>query len=202
MPGATSVVQIINMALAEIGAQAVTDHTVDQSPAARLANRLFDQTRDAILRAHLWNCAMKRAKLTAAASPPLWGFSLAYDLPADFIRLADVESRETTFRVEGRQILTDSSEMNILYVYRLENVALMDESLKGSIATRLALEMSMTLQGSAQHSERLLALSEFKLSEGQFIDQVESPVDTMLPTTWTEARHGFNADFRKIAPAS
>ena len=194
-------VEIINAALAEIGAPAITDLS-DKTPEARAASRNYPLVRDAVLRLHPWNCAQKRDTLTSpSVTAPAWGFANAYDLPADFIRLIALEGDPfQRFRVEGLQVLSDSSEVNILYVYRLEDVSKMDTLLRQAIATRLAAQIAMTLKGSSDQVVRLFQLADAKLAEAQGIDSLEGPVEIHQPGSWLRARETFSDPFRRIEP--
>ena len=56
---ATSEVQIVNNALVKIGANAIISLT-ENSEAARAANVIFEQVRDASIRDHIWNFSERR----------------------------------------------------------------------------------------------------------------------------------------------
>jgi hypothetical protein len=81
-----SVVDICNGALNQLGATTILSLTED-SKNARLCNSRFTQVRDAVFRSHPWNCLQKRQELAADTDAPAWGFSYAYTLPADCLRL-------------------------------------------------------------------------------------------------------------------
>ena len=51
-----------------------------------LCKKHFPQQRRATLRGHPCNFAIKRVQLAASATAPIFGFSKAFDLPADYIR--------------------------------------------------------------------------------------------------------------------
>ena len=56
-----SVVQICNSALNQLGASSITALT-DDSKNARLCNERYTTIRDAVFRAHPWNCLIKRVQ--------------------------------------------------------------------------------------------------------------------------------------------
>jgi hypothetical protein len=78
----SSVVDICNEAMDLLGAATITSLT-ENSKEARLCNRKFELTRDAVLRAHPWNAAIARAELAANSVGPAFGFTHQFQLPAD-----------------------------------------------------------------------------------------------------------------------
>ena len=67
---ATSVIEICNNALLDLGEDAIMS-LQDDSKAARLCNHRWPGVRDAVLRAHPWNCAMAQWELAAGTAAPL-----------------------------------------------------------------------------------------------------------------------------------
>ena len=65
----TSIVGICRMALDLLGDYAIADLS-DNTKQARLCDRNYPVMRDAVLRAHSWNCAMTRARLPLMADAP------------------------------------------------------------------------------------------------------------------------------------
>ena len=81
-----SVVEIANAALLRIGAGLILDLDED-AKAARLCRQLYGPVRDAVLRAHPWNCALCRCDLARLATAPVFGFAHQYQLPSDCLRV-------------------------------------------------------------------------------------------------------------------
>ena len=185
---ASSEVSIANIAMTLLGQQTIISLT-DDSNRANLANARFADVRDAVLRTHLWNCATKRAALSASATAPAWGYSTAYPLPVDFLRLASLSELGIDYRIEGRQLLTDASTINILYIYRVEDVSVWDELLKQAVAARLAAELALPITGSDSTATLMWQLYEAKMNEAKYIDSVEGPTDLDIrPSSWIEQR--------------
>ena len=68
-----SVVDICNEAMDLLGTATIISLT-QNSKEARLCNRRFDTVRDAVLRAHPWNCAIVRQQLAKNTTAPAFGF--------------------------------------------------------------------------------------------------------------------------------
>ena len=78
----TSNVDICNSALNMVGASIITSLSED-SKAARICNQRYTFVRDAVMRAHPWNCLIRRIKLGRDATAPAYKFAFRYPLPAD-----------------------------------------------------------------------------------------------------------------------
>lgn len=200
---ASSVTDLCNMALDSLGQESIMSaFPPDDSKQARACNKRYETARDAVLRAHRWNCATKRAVLTKLSNAPAFGFTSAHQIPSDFIRMANLDDLDILFRIEGgddgRVLLSDESTVNLLYVYRLETVPLMDEGLKECIAARLAAEIAKKLTGDNQVARDLYAVYKDKLADAQYADSLESPVETLQDRTWLDSRVKGGAEYRSI----
>ena len=167
-----SVVEIANSALNMLGANNINSLTEDSKP-ARVINQRYIPVRDAVFRGHPWNCLIKRQALAADTEAPAFEFATAFSLPGDCLRVLQTEYLDTIFRVEGRKILTDESDINILYISRIEDPNEYDTLLIDTIATRLAAEIAYPLVASNTLATNLFTLYEKKLSEARFVDATE-----------------------------
>ena len=55
----------------------------EDSKSARVCNQRFANVRDAVMRAHPWNCIVTRASLAADTETPAFTFAYQYTLPTD-----------------------------------------------------------------------------------------------------------------------
>jgi len=192
-----SIIRIVNIALTQVGEPLITS-LAEETKAARLVDLRYHDIRDAVLRAHPWNCATKRVTLAETTETPAYGFTSCFQLPSDFIRLVEMDRRDRNFRLEGRKILADYSPVHIKYVFRITDVADMDDLLRQAIAARLAAELSLPLARSAERMSALWAIYKEKLSEARFIDSVEAPNDAFETDEWIGSRVGGDEPFRRI----
>ena len=102
---ATSVVQIVNNALIKIGASAILTLT-ENSEAARAANLIYEQVRDASIRDHVWNFAIRRVELAQNSTAPAFEFSYQYNLPSDCLRVLRMEDMGMYYKIEGGKLNT------------------------------------------------------------------------------------------------
>lgn len=184
----TSVVAICNRALDMLGAEPVTSLD-DNSKAARLCARNYEPVRDAVLRAYPWNAAVRRAALAALAEAPAWGYARQFQLPEGpspepCLRLLAIDG-ETEFglryKIEGRRVLTDeAAPLNILYIARIDDPAVLDPQLADVIATRLAADLSYSLTASAALGQTLMDIYQAKLNEARITDADEGSPDELV----------------------
>lgn len=193
---ASTSVEIVNIALTKIGEPPITALT-NNRPAALVANTLYGPTRDAVLRAHPWNCAIWRATL-AETTAPLFGFTNAFALPADFLRVVRVNREmRPAYKIEGQTLLTDAETVELSYVRRIGE-PLMESLLVMALATRLAAEMAEPITGSDSKTQRLFQEYETKLAEARSVDAQEEPPEELVADQWIEARFGVAEPFRGI----
>ena len=167
-----STVDICNGALNQLGATTILSLTED-SKNARLCNSRFTQVRDAVFRSHPWNCLQKRVELAADTDAPAWGFSYAYTLPADCLRLLRILDYDSNYTVEGRKILSNTSSMKILYIGRITDPNEYDESLRETLSAALGADIAFGVTSNNQTATNMYNLFQDKLRDARFIDATE-----------------------------
>ena len=167
-----SVVDICNGALNQLGASTILTLTED-SKNARLCNARYTQVRDSVFRSHPWNCLQKRVELAADTTAPAWGFSYAYTLPADCLRLLRILDYDADYKIEGRKILTDNSTMKILYVARIEDPNQYDELLRETLSAALGADIAFAVTSNNQTASNMYNLFQDKLKDARFVDSTE-----------------------------
>jgi hypothetical protein len=184
----TSNVRICNLALTRIGHSTIAAIGED-SKAGRLCALHYEPTRDAVLRAHPWNFAVRRADLGAPLSEkPRFGFARAFQLPTDCLRVLTFEPRESEWRVEGRLVLTDSDAAFIEYVGRADDPTLYDAVFIDAFAARLAAELAMSLTDNAQIVATLWDFYNQKLAEARVMDANEGTPRGLDADAWIASR--------------
>ena len=167
-----SVVGICNGALNQLGATTILSLTED-SKNARLCNSRYTQIRDALFRTHPWNCLQKRIELAADTTAPAWGFTNAFTLPADCLRLLRILDYDSNYKVEGRKILSNSSGMKILYVARVTDPNEYDELLRETLSASLGADIAFGVTSNNQTAKNMYELFKEKLRDARFVDSTE-----------------------------
>lgn len=195
-----SQVSIVNRALVKLGETPVLLLT-DNVKQARTMAAIFDDTRDAELRANRWKFAIKRAQLSALVATPMFGYAYQYELPDDYLALVQVGEfylrtgmkQRAPWSIEGRRLLTDqSAPLSIRYVSRVTDTAQFDALFVDSLACRLAMEACETLTQSDSKFQRVAAMREESLKQAQRVDAIENPPDELPDGTWLESRTGLS----------
>ena len=183
-------IDIVNRALGYLG-EAFILNIGDASPNAEKMRRLWPDARDAVLRAHLWKCCRRRMRLPKLAERPAFGFAHAFQLPPDFLRLAETSPRRIPYQVEGNRILADTAELSIDYVAREENSEVFDSLLVEALALKLAADAAYGSTASGSLSESLEARYRRVLAEAAATDAREgNPHEPPPKGTWVSARRG------------
>lgn len=185
-------IEIANFALSKLGERSITAFT-DDSPQARLVNLTYSNLRDALLREHAWNFAMRRASLAASGTTPDWGYSYAYDLPSDpdfCLRVWSVDNPyEYEWKVEARQVVTDlGAPLKIRYISRVADSAQFDPMFVDTMAAYLAAEWAEKITGTASMRQQMVELYVAKLTQARSSDGQEGTPETLEANLWINAR--------------
>jgi hypothetical protein len=188
-------VEIANNALSMLGDDPITSLT-DDTPRARLVNRIYPQTRDAVLRSHPWNCATSRATLGQLSTSPVYGWAYQYQLPSDpyCLRVLALNDREDwacpgdEFKVEGRALLTDAASANIRYIFRITDPAQYDAMLYEALSAKLASKMAYAITKSQSTVKAMLEIYDGILRETRTIDGQEGSPDKQDNNILTQDR--------------
>ncbi|WP_038855167.1 hypothetical protein [Bordetella trematum] len=194
---AVSLVDIANRALTKLGAGRIISLD-DDSQASNTLSSMFGIVRDAELRKNLWHFSKARAELPAISSAPLFGFSHHYQLPADFLRLIEVNGRgcrarpqlDAWYSIEGGRILINQAgPLRIRYARRVEDPNLFDALFVEALACKLAFEACETLTNS--NSKKQMAADEYAVAvaDARRMNAIERPAQAVSDDTWLESRY-------------
>jgi hypothetical protein len=191
---ATSVIEICNNALTDLGEDAIMSLS-DDSKAARLCAQRWPAVRDAVLRAHPWNCAMSQAELAACAAAPLWKWDFQYELPADFLRIVELVGsgleRVAQWEVQGRIVLCNTAApLYLSYVRRETDPQKYDALLCEALAARLSATLAYPLSGSTALAQAFWSAFQQKMTEARGVNAREGVPQAMAPATWLSAKLG------------
>jgi hypothetical protein len=199
MPTATSETQICNLALMRCGTAQIGALTEANKRAEACALH-YGPTRDAVLRAHPWNFATRRAELAQQdAEHATFEFAYKYPLPSDFLKLTrtDLEAFGYTegidYRVEldSTQTLclfSPESSHFIEYTARVSNVAVYDPLFVDVLAARLAAEIAPWITDNAALAGKLWEVYDAKLREARGVDAQEGVPRDITANAWLVSR--------------
>lgn len=167
-----SLVDIYNMALVDLAADLIADPDNLTGNALVLSTR-WPGVRDAVMRSHGWNCLMRRVLLPPMTAAPAFGYRTQYLLPADCLRPMDIGDPKAEWKVEGRNILANSSgSIRLRYVARIEEPEAYDPLLVQAMVCRLAAVCAWRVAKKARADE-LWGMYEKALDEAKRADVLE-----------------------------
>lgn len=185
----SSVVDVCNKALDKLGHGPITS-LADGTKAANLCTRAWPLIRDQVLRDHPWNFAVKRAVLPPSTTAPGWGFSTAFPLPNDNLRLLEVRDLSTDeYSVEDGSILADATTLYIRYIYRVTDPNRYDALFIDAAACRLAFELCEALTQSNTKKDALFQEYEDSLTRARRVDGQENPPQRYEEDEWISVRY-------------
>tara|TARA_R110002020_G_scaffold458_1_gene2359 strand:+ start:2782 stop:3357 length:576 start_codon:yes stop_codon:yes gene_type:complete len=186
-----SFVEITSNALRLLGDDPITSLTED-SERARLVNALYEEVRDEVTRAAMWNCAKDRQVLASLADTPAFGWSYYHQLPSTCLRVIDVLSGDirVDHEVEGRKIMTDVSSVNLIFLKKITDPNDMDSLFIGAYTAKLAAELAEPVTGSRSLAEQMWTLYDRKVREARTIDSQEGTVSNLDVQQLVDARTG------------
>ncbi len=191
-----STVDVVNVALRRIGSSRIVAFT-DDSASATVANDLFDEVLDDLLRQHAWNFATKRAKLAQLVSEPAFEFDHAYTMPADWIRTVSVhpnsEGAGTMFYREEqlddkRVIVTSADEVFLRYIARVTDANLWPPDFRNAVSMTLARDFAIPLGNSNTMHVNFDKLSRSAIARARSSDAMGSSPERRPRGSWVTRR--------------
>jgi len=125
-----------------------------------------------------------------ANTAPDFGYSYSVPLPTDLLRLLNVYDIDKEYRVEGSNLISDSSSPNILYVYDVTDYAAMDASFIEALSWCLAFEMSYAITQNQGAWEMTQAGMRKALADAKTADAQEDGRYHVEANLFDESRYG------------
>jgi len=200
-----SQVEICNRALTKIGGKRITSMG-DASVAARAMTALWDTVRRAELRKRFWSFALTRDTLPASSTTPPWGFANAFPLPANFLRLFQVndeyavpsltdyrQADDSAWAIEQQDdiqvVLTDfSAPLKIRYVQDVTNPGAFDALFVEALASKLGYEACYEITQSNQRQEACAKDYSTAVAEAAKTNAIEKPPSGFPDDSWVLGR--------------
>lgn len=183
-----SEVSICNRALQKLGAARITSLS-DNSVNARACNAAYSDVRDAVLRSHPWQFAIKRASLASSTTAPAHTYTYAFPLPSDCLRLLPPDYDDVDWQIEGNAILTNDTTCEIRYLAQITDPNAMDPMFREVLSCRLALEMCEELTQSNSKLEGIMAQLKLATTEARRNNAFERRSETPQTDSWILARY-------------
>lgn len=200
----SSIIQICNRALTKLGSNRITSLDDNTKP-ARVMSANYDSVRRSELRAHRWSFTITRAALPALSDAPVWGFPLQYQLPADNLRLDQIDRYfvwfgnlyrgytnsfdATPYAIEGGRILTAiGAPLKIRYARDITDPNLFDATFDESLACKLAMEACEDLTQSSTKFQQVSKEYGDAIQTAIRANAIERPPEPLAESDWILAR--------------
>jgi hypothetical protein len=182
-----SEVQVASAALLRLGEKPIT--LLSES---ELATATFGIHRDALIRAHPWNFAMREASLPADATSPTWKYDYAYPLPVEptyCLRVWAVNNpNEYEWQVLGRKIFTDlGAPLEIVHLWRVKDPEQWDANFVEAMIAKLAMEWAQPLVKDGELVKEVTDEFNKKIDTAFGIDGQEGTTEPVPEGSWVEA---------------
>lgn len=194
-------VSLCNAALDGLGSAAIVANI--ESPVStldKIAARHYDVERRALLRCNIWNFALAQQTINKNNTSSILGYTDAYTLPNDFIRVAGIQDdkdysyRQIKYRRVGNSILLQAdgaSSVELVYVSDFSTVSLMDPSFVKAFISALSLAFAMPVTKDQKIVEQCNKMFQLDLMEAISADGQEDPPTRYERSRVIEARKGY-----------
>lgn len=182
----TSVVEIYNMALGNIGHSDPVAATDEQSKPARVCSQWYATCRDEILKEVEWPFATGFKAPSKLTNVPSQDWVLAYDYPQDALKARYIELGhrrvhpydripfDIAAQPSGRKmILCDYEQITLCYTKRIEDPQAFPPLFVGALAALLAYRISMPMNASEERRLRAyeLYVTELRRAAAEGLDE-------------------------------
>jgi hypothetical protein len=190
-----SQVDVANLALIKLGDIQITTFE-DDSAHARVVKLLYPRVVDAVLRDHKWRFAVKQASIPQLAGAPIWRYARRFQLPTDpyCLRVLRVSTEApelgntTPWELQGREILTDATTVNIEYIARVTDPQQWDVAFLDALVERLASELAMPITNTPTIRGQLLQAYALKMDAAKSTDGMEGTPEVITDTQLLDVR--------------
>lgn len=198
----TSKTDICNLSQDLLCGETLLDIDSPTTAVEALLQRWYDHCRKQCLREHPWKFAAKRASLAKSATDPLFGYTAAFPLPSDFLRMLTIENDDGVqistrdYQIESHNgqyavlMSTDATVLNIRYVYDIEDVTRFDALFISYLAYTIALATAFKITQNNSTIERVKALQDMHGKLARSISGQERPPTRIEKSVNKQARKG------------
>ena len=192
----TARIDIVNMSLNMLGANAITS-LEDDAPEAKVMKNIYYISRDATLEDADWSFATKRFMPAKSTTAPAWGWANAFPIPSDIVRVTQVDRNDYTngmhrnqadHEVEGREILTNEDAIFCKGIRRIDDEGIYSPLFNEAFAYKLAAQACLALTESNTKMQTMAALYVEAIKRAKIRDGQQSTTRRVRNKTLLHAR--------------
>ena len=165
--GTLSALDIVNMALELIGHNPITssDFATPTTKAGRVCARKYPVCRDMLLKRVNWPFATGRATGLTAGTDPVFGYTYAFELPSDFLRVQTINTSEDDWVIEGDLLLTNIDDPDLVYTIAEDDPTVFSTEFSWVLVALLASEIAIPITAQISLFEAMTKLYGGRLGE-------------------------------------
>lgn len=187
----SSNVEIVNLALTGIGASRILSLT-DDTETARKCNAVYESIRDEVMASYPWKFAKKRRELSLLSDAPLYGWTNAFQIPADCLRIisTDLDENGYPWDREGNTIVTNQAAVKALYIEKVTDPNRFTKGFIIALSARLEAELCYPITQNMELAKGKLDIYfKSKLPLAKSLDAQEGGRgDIFVSDAWLNAR--------------
>ena len=202
-------IDVCNFALTVLGEQTITS-IEDESDRAQTLESIYYIAKDAVLEEAEWTFATRRFLPAISATAPEWGWTSAFPLPSDIVRVTSVDRNWTSssgyiYDVQqernpvdhvveyvngvGRSILCNEDEIFCKGVRRIEDEGIYSPLFVEAFGCKLAYLAGEAITASNTKTQIALALYVEALKKAKSRDAMQNTTRRMRNRTLSNARY-------------
>jgi len=200
-----SEVSISNKALGWLGADRITSLNDTQTEAVT-AKENYAESRDYVLADTDWTFAIKRYQLALSTEKPSFGYTNAFLLPDEVLRVITYNERDANYQntrtsvtdrwdVENGFIVSNDESANVRAIARITDTALFSPGFVLCVAARMAADMAMSLTNSTKREQAMEAKYQYYLRQAKRADGRQGKSKRLVSTYLTDARFSGSGGF-------
>lgn len=179
---------IVNLALHSLGVARITALS-DNNEQARVMNDIYELIRDEMIEIHPWNFSIKYSSaLTQNDTDPNFDYDYSYALPADCLKVIELEDAEDKFKIVGGNLYTDTEDPKIKYISLVTTTGNFSKSFVTAFASRLAAEACYKLTQSRTMTQDKWKEYKEKLAQAKSSDAQEGTTTKQEDCSWIDDR--------------
>lgn len=176
--------RVYNIAMAMIGNKPIAS-VLAEGPHVDACNQMFPEALESVLSEHEWNCAVRRATLTASSEVPAFGFSNKIQKPVDCAAVWEIVGLdEDDYEIESNWILCNQETIQIRYTTTDVPAENLSQWVRQLVAIRLAYFISPYIKASISEISVLEQIYQGALYKARMIDGKENAPRVKAETTW------------------
>lgn len=190
-------IDIASNALILIGDNSISSFD-DPGAGAETAANIYPETKKMLLSEHSWSFALKQQRLNKLSQIPdkLTGFSNAFQLPTDLIRIWNIQSHSNYILI-GNLLYSNETEVLATYVFNVDEVNLPPHFVK-SLEYTLAADFAISITEDNVMAEKFEKKAEKFTSKAMAIDSQGRPQQAIIDSPLIDAHSGGRGSFRGI----